>query len=303
MNSNMTNTVMTTDIKEYPLVRRGKVRDIYDLGDRLLFIATDRISAFDVVMPNGIPGKGRVLTQTSLFWFDHLKDVVDNHLITANIDEYPEDLRKYRDELDGRSMIVVKADRIDIECIVRGYISGSMWKELLAARKAGSNIVHGFEFAPDLRESEKLPKALFTPSSKNDDGHDENISYDTMVNQVGKETAELCRDKSLAVYKSAADYALTKGIIIADTKFEFGFRDGKFILIDEVLSPDSSRFWPVDKYEVGKGQPSFDKQPVRDYLSSLGWDKKPPAPELPEEAVLASSKRYFEAQKLLTGKE
>ncbi len=303
MSSNMTNTVMTTDIKEYPLTRRGKVRDIYDLGDRLLFIATDRISAFDVVMPNGIPGKGRVLTQTSLFWFDHLKDVVDNHLITANIDEYPEDLHKYRDELDGRSMIVVKADRIDIECIVRGYISGSMWKELLTARKAGSNTVHGFEFAPDLRESEKLPQALFTPSSKSDDGHDENISYETMVNQVGKETAELCREKSLAVYTAAADYALTKGIIIADTKFEFGFKDGKFILIDEVLSPDSSRFWPVDKYEIGKGQPSFDKQPVRDYLSTLSWDKKPPAPELPEDAVMASSKRYFEAQKLLTGKE
>jgi phosphoribosylaminoimidazole-succinocarboxamide synthase len=294
--------VMTTEIKEYPLMRRGKVRDIYDLGDSLLFIASDRISAFDVVMPNGIPGKGRVLTQMSLFWFDFLKRVVDNHLVTARVDEYPQPLRAYRDVLEGRSMIVTKAERIDVECIVRGYISGSMWKELQAARKQGSNNVHGFEFPPNLRESEKLPQSLFTPSSKNDDGHDENISYDAVVKQVGRETAELCRDKSLAVYKSAADYALTKGIIIADTKFEFGYKDGRFILIDEVLSPDSSRFWPVDKYQPGKAQPSFDKQPIRDYLENLGWNKKPPAPRLPDEVITASADRYREAQRLLTGK-
>ena len=298
----MAEVVLTTDIKEYPLTRRGKVRDIYDLGENLLFIASDRISAFDVVMPNGIPGKGRVLTQMSLFWFDFLKDIVPTHLVTANVDEYPEDLHKYKDILDGRSMIVTKADRIDIECIVRGYISGSMWKELLAARKQGQNTVHGFEFADTLKESEKLPEALFTPSSKADDGHDENISYEMMVDQVGQETADLCRNKSLAVYNAAADYALTKGIIIADTKFEFGFKDGKFILIDEVLSPDSSRFWPVDKYEVGKGQPSFDKQPVRDHLAGLDWNKKPPAPELPQEVVEASAARYREAQRLLTGR-
>jgi len=297
------NVVMTTDIKEYPLIRRGKVRDIYDLGDSLLFIASDRLSAFDVVMPNGIPGKGRVLTQMSLFWFDLLKNVVANHLITAVVDEYPEPLRKYRGILDGRSMIVTKAERIDIECIVRGYISGSMWKELKAARKAGSNTVHGFEFSPTLQESEKLPKPLFTPSSKNDDRHDENISYEQMVEEVGRETAELCRDKSLAVYQTAADYALTRGIIIADTKFEFGFKDGKFILIDEVLSPDSSRFWPKDIYEVGQSQPSFDKQPVRDYLDKLDWNKKPPAPELPREVVEASARRYREAMRLLTGKD
>ncbi len=294
--------VLTTDIKEYPLIRRGKVRDIYDLGETLLFIASDRISAFDVVMPNGIPGKGRVLTQTSLFWFDFLKDVVDNHLVTANVDEYPVKLRAYRDQLEGRSMIVVKADRIDAECIVRGYISGSMWKELQTARKSGSNSVHGFEFPAALRESEKLPTTLFTPSSKNDDGHDENISFEQMVEMVGRDTAELCRDKSLAVYQKAADYALTKGIIIADTKFEFGYKNSKFILIDEVLSPDSSRFWPVDKYEIGKSQPSFDKQPIRDYLESTGWDKKPPAPVLPDEVVNASASRYREAQRLLTGK-
>lgn len=299
----MTNEVLTTEIKEYPLARRGKVRDIYDIGDTLLFIASDRISAFDVVLPNGIPGKGKVLTQTSLFWFDFLKDTVANHLVTANVDEYPEELKKYRDSLEGRSMIVTKADRIDVECIVRGYISGSMWKELKAARKAGSNIVHGFEFSPELQESEKLPEPLFTPSSKNDDGHDENISFEQMVDQVGKETAELCRDKSLAIYTAAADYARSKGIIIADTKFEFGFKDGKFILIDEVLTPDSSRFWPLDKYEIGRGQPSFDKQPVRDYLDGLDWDKKPPAPELPADVVEASVRRYQEAQNLLTGRE
>jgi phosphoribosylaminoimidazole-succinocarboxamide synthase len=296
------NVVLTTEIKEYPLIRRGKVRDIYDLGETLLFIASDRISAFDVVMQNGIPGKGKVLNQTSLFWFDLLKNVVDNHLVTANVDEYPVKLRPYRDQLEGRSMIVVKADRVDAECIVRGYISGSMWKELQAARKTGSNVVHGFTFAPTLRESEKLPVPLFTPSSKNDDGHDENISYEQMIEIVGKDTAALCREKSLAVYQTAADYALTKGIIIADTKFEFGFKNDRFILIDEVLSPDSSRFWPVDKYEVGKSQPSFDKQPIRDYLESTGWNKKPPAPSLPEEVVRASAARYREAQRLLTGK-
>ena len=298
----MDKVVLQTDIKEYPLLRRGKVRDIYDLGDSLLFIASDRISAFDVVMPNGIPGKGRVLTEMSLFWFDFLKDTVANHLITANIDEYPEELKKYRDQLEGRSMIVVKADRIDAECIVRGYISGSMWKELKNARKEGSNRVHGFEFPADLQESQKLPQTLFTPSSKNDDGHDENISYEQLLDLIGKETAELCRDKSLAIYQKAADYALGKGIIIADTKFEFGFKNGEFILIDEVLSPDSSRFWPVDEYQIGKGQPSFDKQPIRDYLDKLDWNKKPPAPILPDDVVEASATRYLQAQKLITGK-
>lgn len=294
--------VMTTDIKEFPLFARGKVRDIYDLGDRLLFVASDRISAFDVVLPNGIPGKGEVLTRMSLFWFDFLRDVVGNHLVTANVDEYPGELHMYRDQLEGRSMIVVKAERIDAECIVRGYISGSMWKELKAARKDGSNIVHGFEFSADLQESEKLPETLFTPSSKNDSGHDENISFQQLIDLIGKETAELCREKSLQIYSKAADYALTKGIIIADTKFEFGFHNGNFILIDEVLSPDSSRFWPADKYEIGQGQPSFDKQPIRDYLETLDWDKKAPGPKLPEKVVTETSRRYKQVQELLTGK-
>ena len=296
----MSELVLTTNIREYPLMRRGKVRDIYDLGDTLLFVASDRISAFDVVMPNGIPDKGRVLTQMSLFWFDFLKDVVANHLVTAKVDEYPTKLRRYRSVLDGRSMIVVKAERVEAECIVRGYISGSMWKELVQARSSGSNTVHGFDFPLTLRESEKLPRPIFTPSSKNDSGHDENISFDQLIEIVGSETAALCRDKSLAVYQKAADYALTKGIIIADTKFEFGYKDGTFTLIDEVLSPDSSRFWPVSMYQAGKGQPSFDKQPIRDWLESTGWNKKPPAPRLPDEVVTASSKRYLEAMRLLT---
>jgi len=298
----MEKEVLQTDIKEYPLFSRGKVRDIYDLGDTLLFIASDRISAFDVVLPNGIPGKGKVLTQMSLFWFDLLKDVVDTHLVTANVDEYPEDLKKYRDNLEGRSMIVVKADRIDAECIVRGYISGSMWKELLRARKNGSNEVHGFSFPADLKESDKLPEPIFTPSTKADEGHDENVSYEQFVEHVGTETAELCRQKSIAIYSNASDYARNKGIIIADTKFEFGYKDGKFILIDEVLSPDSSRFWPLDQYSPGKGQPSFDKQFIRDYLSGLDWDKKPPGPKLPEEIVTKSAAKYTEAARLLTGK-
>jgi len=293
--------VMTTDFKEYPLFARGKVRDIYDLGEQLLFVASDRISAFDVVLPNGIPGKGEVLTKMSLFWFEFLKDVVGNHLVTANVDEYPSELHKYRDQLEGRSMIVVNAERIDAECIVRGYISGSMWKELKAARKDGSNIVHGFEFSADLQESEKLPETLFTPSSKNDSGHDENISFQQLIDLIGKETAELCREKSLQIYNKAAEYALTKGIIIADTKFEFGFHNGNFILIDEVLSPDSSRFWPADKYEIGKGQPSFDKQPIRDYLDTLDWDKKAPGPKLPENVVTETNRRYRQVQELLTG--
>lgn len=297
------NVVMKTEIKEYPLFARGKVRDIYDLGDKLLFVASDRISAFDVVLPNGIPFKGEVLTQMSLFWFDFLKPVIDNHLVTANVDEYPKPLQKHREILENRSMIVVKAKRIDAECIVRGYISGSMWKELLEARKKGSNKVHGFEFPADLKESQKLPQTLFTPSSKNETGHDENISYSALEDLVGKEQAALCRDKSLAIYQKAADYALTKGIIIADTKFEFGIHNGKMILIDEVLSPDSSRFWPKSEYKIGQGQPSFDKQPIRDFLETLKWNKKPPAPELPEAVVRATSERYLHVKELLAGKQ
>jgi phosphoribosylaminoimidazole-succinocarboxamide synthase len=297
----MNDILLKTEIKEYPLMVRGKVRDVYDLSDSLLIVTTDRVSAFDVVLPNGIP-RGKVLTAMSLFWFDFLKDVVKHHLVTANVNEYPQPLQKYRKELEGRSMIVVKAERINCECIVRGYISGSMWKELVMARKGGSNVVHGFEFPANLQESEKLPEPIFTPSTKNEQGHDENISFEQLVDLIGEETAVLCQEKSLAIYKKAADYALTKGIIIADTKFEFGLKDGKFILIDEVLSPDSSRFWPLDQYQAGRSQPSFDKQPIRDYLDGLDWDKKPPAPKLPDEVVKASAERYRQVQRLLTSR-
>ena len=298
----MEKTVLQTDIKEYPLFSRGKVRDVYDLDDRLLIVTSDRISAFDVVLPNGIPGKGKVLTSMSLFWFDYLSDVIKSHLISADVDEFPDNLKKYRELLEGRTMLVTKAERIDIECVVRGYISGSMWKELLRARQDGGNEVHGFYFAPELVESDRLPEPIFTPSTKADDGHDENISYEKMCDMVGTETAELCRRKSLEIYSKAAEYALTRGIIIADTKFEFGFRDGQFIIIDEGLSPDSSRFWPQDKYSPGKGQPSFDKQFIRDYLGGLNWDKTPPGPELPPDIVEKSAAKYREAERLLTRK-
>ncbi len=299
----MEDVIFETEIREYPLFSRGKIRDVYDLGDKLLIVATDRISAFDVVMPNGIPGKGRVLTAMSEFWFDFLKATIDSHLITTDIRQFPDNLKPYREILEGRSMLVLKAERVDIECVVRGYISGSMWKELLDARENGRNEVHGFHFSPDLKESEKLPASIFTPSTKAETGHDENISFEKMVQAVGRETAELCRSKSVEIYTRAADYARAKGIIIADTKFEFGFRDGKFMVIDEVLTPDSSRFWPLDQYQPGKSQPSFDKQFIRDYLAGLGWNKTPPAPELPEEIVEKSAAKYKEAARLLMGEE
>ncbi|HHI02488.1 MAG TPA: phosphoribosylaminoimidazolesuccinocarboxamide synthase [candidate division Zixibacteria bacterium] len=298
----MEKVVLKTDIKEYPVFSEGKVRDVYDLDDKLLIVTSDRISAFDVVLPNGIPGKGKVLTSMSLFWFDFLRDVVESHLITSNVDDFPADLHKYREQLEGRSMLVIKAERIDIECVVRGYISGSMWKELLKARADGENEVHGFAFPSDLKESDKLPEPIFTPSTKADSGHDENISFAQMCEIVGNETAELCRSKSLEIYSRAAEYALSKGIIIADTKFEFGYKDGRFILIDEVLSPDSSRFWPQGQYQPGKGQPSFDKQFIRDYLGGLDWDRTPPGPELPGEIIEKSAAKYREAEKMLTGK-
>jgi phosphoribosylaminoimidazole-succinocarboxamide synthase len=294
------NEVLSTDIKEYPLSWRGKVRDIYDLDDRLLIIATDRVSAFDVVMPNGIPGRGKVLTGISVFWFNFLKGIIDSHLVTAEVDQYPGDLKKYREVLEGRSMIVKKAQRVDVECIVRGYISGSMWKEYKAMRADGGTKLHNIDFPDNLKESDKLPQSIFTPSTKAEEGHDINISYDKMVAMTGPDTAQLCRDKSLEIYTKGAELALTKGIIIADTKFEFGFDGDSFILIDEVLTPDSSRFWPADQYQPGQSQPSFDKQIVRDYLDTLDWDKTAPGPELPDEIVEKTLRRYQEVVARLT---
>jgi len=292
--------VLSTNIKEFPLSWRGKVRDVYDLGNRLLIVATDRVSAFDVVMPNGVPGRGVVLTQISVFWFNFLKDIVDSHLITADIGQFPKELQKYAEILEGRSMIVKKAKRVDVECIVRGYISGSMWKEYKAIRAKGYSKLHGIDFPDNLKESDQLPQALFTPSTKAEEGHDINISYDKMVEMVGAKTASLCRDKSLAVYTKGAEYALTKGIIIADTKFEFGFDGDSFIIIDEAMTPDSSRFWPADLYQPGQSQPSFDKQIIRDYLDTLDWDKTAPGPKLPDEVVQKTLKRYREVVARLT---
>ena len=287
---------MQTIIPEAKLLARGKVRDVYDLDDKLLIVATDRISAFDCVMPNGIPGKGKILTEMSLFWFDYVSDVVPNHLISADVDDYPEELKKYRDQLEGRSMLVHKADRLDVECIVRGYISGGGWREY---GKLGS--ICGIKLPEGLKESEKLPENIFTPSTKAEEGHDENVSFEVVTEMVGREQAEELRDLTIGVYEKARAYAAAKGIIIADTKFEFGKVNGKTILIDEILSPDSSRFWPLSEYSPGASQPSFDKEFVREYLATLDWDRTPPAPALPDEIVKKTLDKYMEARNLLLG--
>jgi len=290
----MNDVLISTNLPGMELYTRGKVRDVYDLGDTLLIVATDRISAFDCVMPNGIPGKGKILTEMSLFWFEYISDIVPNHLIAARIDEFPEPLLEYRDQLEGRSMLVRKAERIDVECVVRGYLSGSGWRDY---QKTGS--ICGIKLPAGLRESEKLPKNIFTPSTKAEKGHDENVDYDYIVNQIGENLAEEIRDLSMTVYEKVRAYAETRGIIIADTKFEFGRIDGRTILIDEILSPDSSRFWPLTDYSPGRPQQSFDKQFVRDYLETLDWDKTPPAPSLPDEIVMKTLDKYREAKNLL----
>jgi phosphoribosylaminoimidazole-succinocarboxamide synthase len=290
--------LLQTDFPELTLHARGKVRDLYSLNGQLLFVATDRISAFDYVLATGIPEKGRVLTQLSLFWFDFLKDVVKNHLVTASVDQYPAPLKKYADDLRGRSMLVTKAQMIDIECVARGYLSGSGWKEY---QKTGE--VCGIKLPSGLKESDKLPEPIFTPATKALTGHDENISIEEMAKRTGKELAEKLRDLTLKIYKTAADYAAGRGIIIADTKFEFGQTSQGLILADEVLTPDSSRFWPADKYQPGKAQESFDKQFVRDYLEAIKWNKQPPAPSLPEDVARKTSEKYIEAYRILAGRE
>ncbi len=291
--------VTKTDLDDIKLLHRGKVRDIYEVDDMLLIVATDRISAFDVVLPDPVPDKGRVLTQISLFWFEKLKDIVPNHIISGDVKEFPDKLKPYSDQLEGRSMLCKKAKPLPIECIVRGYITGSGWKDY---QKSG--MVCGIKLPENLRESDRLPEPIFTPSTKADVGeHDENISFQDASGSIGKEIAEQARDISLELYKTAAEYALKRGVIIADTKFEMGLIDGKLILIDEVLTPDSSRFWPADSYEPGKSQPSFDKQFVRDYLETLDWDKKAPGPELPREIIEKTRARYIEAYERLTGKD
>ena len=295
----MTNAVTRTDLPELNLLHRGKVRDMYEIPgheDTLLMIATDRISAYDVVMDEPIAGKGRVLTRISLFWFDLLKDIVPNHLISAEVDAYPKVCHQYRDQLEGRSMLVRRTKVMPIECIVRGYLSGSFWS---AYQK--ETTVCGFALPAGMRESDKFPEPLFTPSTKAEQGlHDENISVARMEEIIGRDVADKMAEISIRLYITASDYARSKGIIIADTKFEIGMVDGELILIDEVLTPDSSRFWPLDEYEPGKGQPSFDKQFLRDYLSSLDWNKQPPPPVLPQDILDKTRARYEEAQEKLT---
>ncbi|MBN2370663.1 MAG: phosphoribosylaminoimidazolesuccinocarboxamide synthase [Vicinamibacteria bacterium] len=288
--------LLETRIDELPLFRRGKVRDIYDLDDRLLIVASDRISAFDVVLPNGIPGKGVLLTQLSLFWFRLIEDIVPNHVITSDIAEYPSELGKYFDQLAGRSMLVVKTDVLPVECIVRGYLSGSGWRDYQA-----TGAICGIELPSGLRESDRLDRPIFTPSTKAESGHDENVDVARLEGMIDKSRLEEIRDVSLAIYNRARAHAQERGILLADTKFEFGLRDGRLVWVDEALTPDSSRFWPADGYAPGRGQPSFDKQFVRDYLETLAWDKRPPGPELPPHVVAKTRNKYLDAFSRLTG--
>ena len=288
--------LMQSGISELPLWRRGKVRDVYDLGDRLLIVTTDRISAFDVVLPTPIPGKGSVLTQLSLFWFELLEDVVPNHIDRSGRD-VPE-LAKYARDLEGRSMIVAKTDPLPVECVVRGYVAGSAWKDYKATGE-----VCGIRMPKGLKESDRLEEPVFTPSTKAEEGHDENISFERMAQIVGADRAEELRDLTLRLYTRARAHAEERGIILADTKLEFGIRDGRVVWIDEAFTPDSSRFWPKDVYAAGRSQPSFDKQFVRDYLESIAWDKRPPAPPLPADVVSRTREKYLEAYARLTGRD
>ena len=295
MASPQMNTVVSeTDFPGLKLRGRGKVRDIYDLGDRLLIVATDRLSAFDVVLPTPIPDKGRVLTQLSLFWFERLAEVAPHHVISAK--DFAGELAPYADSLEGRAMLVQKTEPIPIECVVRGYISGSGWKDY---QKTGG--ICGIPLPKGLRESERLPQPIFTPSTKATTGHDENISFEETVSRIGRSLAERLRDTSLTLYRRAGEHAAARGIIIADTKFEFGTLGKDLIWIDEALTPDSSRFWPSEQYTPGKPQPSFDKQYVRDYLERVGWNKQPPAPTLPQDVVAATREKYREAYQRITG--
>jgi phosphoribosylaminoimidazole-succinocarboxamide synthase len=303
----MISAVLSTNISDYPLFARGKVRDVYDLGDNLLIVATDRISAFDHVLPDPIPGKGVILTSMSLFWFSFVKDIIANHLLASDIDDYPQQLRQYRGQLEGRSMIVKKARRIDIECVARGYLVGSGHKDYAEIMKAnplaGSINLYGNQLPTNLGLADKLPSPIFTPATKEESGHDMNISFARIADLVGRELAERLRDVTLAVYSKANSYANKRGIIIADTKLEFGFIDDELTLIDEILSPDSSRFWPIDSYKPGTNPPSFDKQYVRDWLEKSGWDKNSKPPNLPRDVIERTLEKYRLAHRILVGKD
>jgi phosphoribosylaminoimidazole-succinocarboxamide synthase len=292
----MEKILLKVDMPDIKFLRRGKVRDIYEIRDSLLLIASDRISAFDVVLPNGIPGKGRLLTQISIYWFEKMKDIIKNHLIAIDVNDYPEQCHKYREQLEGRSILVKKAEQLPIECIVRGYLSGSGWKEY---KNSGS--VCGITIPAGMKESSKLESPIYTPSTKAEKGHDINISFEDTVKSVGKELAEQLREVSLKIYSKACALAEKKGIIIADTKFEFGIFDNELILIDEILTPDSSRFWSVKTYEPGKAQDSYDKQIIRDYLLTLEWDQTYPGPKLPDNIIEKARERYREIYEIITG--
>lgn len=286
--------IFRTEFGDLKLFNRGKVRDVYDFDDKLLIVTTDRISAFDVILPNGIPGKGRVLNSLSCYWFGLIGDIIDNHLITSEVAEFPEICHKYLDILDGRSMLVWKTEPVEIECVVRGYLSGSAW---LDYERNGS--LAGMVLPHDLVESTKLPSPNFTPAIKSKEGHDENISLERMRSLLGRDLSERIINTSISIFTQASKIAEERGIIIADTKFEFGFKDGKLLLIDEVLTPDSSRFWPKDEYQPGRPQKSFDKQYVRDYLLTLDWNKTPPAPELPEDVIVKTAEKYSDILRIL----
>jgi len=295
----MGNAVYETDIPDLNLLKRGKVRDMYDLGDSLLMVATDRLSAFDVIMPDPIPDKGKILTQISLFWFEIMESIVKNHVVSSRVDDFPDICRAHADILEGRSILIQKSEPLPVECVVRGYISGSGWKSY---QDSGS--VCGIELPQGMKESEKLPAPIFTPSTKAELGlHDENIDFEAAAAQIGDSLAQKARDLSLAIYQKGAQLAAQQGIIIADTKFEFGLVGEDLILIDEVLTPDSSRFWPKDAYQPGGAQKSYDKQYVRDYLISINWPKQPPAPKLPAAVIENTRQKYLDALNRLTGKE
>jgi phosphoribosylaminoimidazole-succinocarboxamide synthase len=293
-----TKVITETGLSGIEQYARGKVRDVYAVDNRLLIIATDRISAFDYILPTGIPDKGKVLTQLSIFWFDFLRDVTPTHFLTANVDEYPEALRAHRSQLEGRSMLVKRARMVEIECVARGYLAGSGWKEYQQNRT-----VCGIPLPAGLRESDKLPEAIFTPATKAQTGHDENVSFEHVVSLIGRDLATRLRDLTLEIYTKAAQFAAERGVIIADTKFEFGFVGDELVLGDEVLTPDSSRFWPADKYKPGGAQDSYDKQYVRDYLESIRWNKQPPAPELPADIAQRTSEKYRQAYHAITGRD
>ena len=293
----MATVITTTQLEGVEKIASGKVRDVYRSGDDLLIVATDRISAFDCILPQGIPGKGRVLTQMSLFWFDFLGGIVPNHLITADVEQFPAPLRRHREVLEGRSMLVKRCRMEPVECVARGYVVGSGWKDY---QRTGA--ICGIPLPAGLQDGSRLPEPIFTPASKAETGHDENISFEQAAKTVGSETAALLRDLTLKIYSAAAKHAETRGIILADTKFEFGWHEGTLLLADEVLTPDSSRYWPREEYAPGRAQKSFDKQFVRDYLETLSWNKQPPAPDLPAEVIEKTADKYREAYRLITGR-